>query len=648
MNNTLITINIEGGKSIQATPGASIASVLKELGGVAKIAVAVERDGELLDISQKLDGSCTLKIITNKDEAALDTIRHSCAHLLAHAVKHLFPAAQVTIGPVIENGFYYDFSCDTPFSEDDLLAIEKEMKALASKQIPVVRRELSREEALALFESHGEHYKCEIINNLEDGAVLSVYEQDDFVDLCRGPHVPHTGFLKAFKLMKVAGAYWRGDSNNEMLQRIYGTAWLNPLDLQAYLKRLKEAQERDHRLLAKAEKMDLYHIEEDAPGLVFWHPNGWAIVQTMQQDMLKRLARYGYQSVNTPILGAERLWQQSGHSEKFSNNMFFTQVHDQEGEHDRFAVKPMSCPLHLQIFKQGLKSYRDLPIRLAEFGCCHRNEPSGSLHGLMRVRAFTQDDGHIFCTPDQIGDEVKAFIRQLYEVYKAYGLTDVLVKLSTRPEQRVGDDAIWDKAERSLEESIVSSGLQYEILPGEGAFYGPKIEFSLRDTLGRVWQCGTIQLDFFMPQRLEATYVDADGVKHHPVMLHRAILGTFERFMAILLEHYAGNLPVWLAPIQLVVLNITDAQADYAKKITQIIENKGIRVKLDLRNEKIGFKIRTHAIARVPFAAIVGDDEMAQGTVMLRTQSGEQVGPLALDAFVDEMLAKTKQPMETE
>lgn len=648
MNNTLITINIEGGKSIQTTPGASIASVLKELGGVAKIAVAVERDGELLDISRRLDGSCTLKIITNKDEAALDTIRHSCAHLLAHAVKHLFPAAQVTIGPVIENGFYYDFSCDKPFSEDDLLAIEKEMKALASKQIPVVRRELSREEALALFESHGEHYKCEIINNLEEGAVLSVYEQDDFVDLCRGPHVPHTGFLKAFKLMKVAGAYWRGDSNNEMLQRIYGTAWLNPLDLQAYLKRLKEAQERDHRLLAKAEKMDLYHIEEDAPGLVFWHPNGWAIVQTMQQDMLKRLARYGYQSVNTPILGAERLWKQSGHSEKFSNNMYFTEVNDQEGEHDRFAVKPMSCPLHLQIFKQGLKSYRDLPIRLAEFGCCHRNEPSGSLHGLMRVRAFTQDDGHIFCTPDQIRDEVKAFIRQLYEVYKAYGLTDVLVKLSTRPEQRVGDDVIWDKAERSLEESIVSSGLQYEILPGEGAFYGPKIEFSLRDTLGRVWQCGTIQLDFFMPQRLEATYVDADGVKHHPVMLHRAILGTFERFMAILLEHYAGNLPVWLAPIQLVVLNITDAQADYAKKITQIIENKGIRVKLDLRNEKIGFKIRTHAIARVPFAAIVGDDEMAQGTVMLRTQSGEQVGPLALDAFVDEMLAKTKQPMETE
>jgi threonyl-tRNA synthetase len=590
-----------------------------------KIAVAALCDSEIVDLSTPIQADIgSFEVITHKDEAALDVIRHSCAHLMAHAVKRLKPEVQVTIGPVIENGFYYDFSVKDGFSEEDLLLIADEMKAIVKADYAIVREQWQRDQAIEYFRDLGEHYKVEIIKDLPDEVPITIYKQDDFIDLCRGPHVPRTGFLKAFQLTKLAGAYWRGDAKNEMLQRVYGTAWCNIQQLQAYLKRLREAQERDHRLLSK--KMDLFHIQENAPGMVFWHPNGWSIYRIITDYMSARLRQFGYEEVCTPLMADSDLWQRSGHADKFSEMMFFT-----ETEKQKYALKPMNCPLHIQIFNHGLRSYRDLPLRLAEFGCCHRNEPSGSLHGLMRVREFTQDDAHIFCTKSQVTQEVSLFINQLYEIYKDFGFDEVQVKLSTRPDQRVGSDEVWDEAEKALEDALQKNSISWEHLPGEGAFYGPKIEFSLRDSLGRVWQCGTIQLDFFMPQRLGAEYIDEHGDKQTPVMLHRATLGSFERFIAILLEHYGGNLPLWLAPTQVMVMNITDEQAPYVTKITEILKKNGIRANKDLRNEKIGFKIRTHTIARVPVLVVVGSNEVACEKVSVRLQSGKDLGQMSVD-----------------
>jgi threonyl-tRNA synthetase len=633
----MIDITLPDGTKHQCVPGTSIAAFVKTIGGgLGKVAVAATVDGTLCDLTETLEHDATVHILTVKDDAALEVIRHSCAHLLAHAVKNLFPTAKMAIGPVIEHGFYYDFSYPEGFKDEDLVALEGEMKRLVKAKMAIDKQQMDRSQAIDYFSKKGESYKLKLIEAIAEGEVITVYEQGDFVDLCRGPHVPHTGFLKAFKLTKLAGAYWRGDHTEEMLQRIYGTAWGDGKALQAHVTRIEEAKKRDHRLLAK--KMDLFHLQEDAPGMVFWHPNGWQLYQCIRQHMRRRLAEFGYQEVRTPVIAGEKLWQLSGHAEKFSDDMFFT-----ESEQRRYAVKPMNCPLHIQIYNQGLHSYRDLPIRLAEFGCCHRNEPSGSLHGLMRVRGFEQDDAHIFCTLEQVAQEAQRFVEQLFVIYKDFGFSDVLVKLSTRPEQRVGEDALWDQAEKALEGTLQQCGLEWALSPGEGAFYGPKIEFSLRDSLGRVWQCGTIQLDFFMPQRLSAHYIDANGDKQVPVMLHRAVLGSFERFIAILLEHYGGNLPLWLAPIQVMVLNITDDQAEYAKKVTQMLQNMQVRAKEDLRNEKIGFKIRNHAMARVPLLVIVGADEVEKQTVSLRTQLGKDLGQQPLDAFLADMATKAKQ-----
>lgn len=591
--------------------------------GLARNAIAAVVDGRLVDLSYVIESDVALRILTERDAESLAVIRHSTAHLLAHAVKQLFPHAQVTIGPVIENGFYYDFAFERPFTPDDLKQIEKRMQELVKQALPVKRFTLSRKEAIERFRKMGEEYKAKIIEDIPEGEVLSLYQEGDFVDLCRGPHVPNTSKLKVFKLTRVAGAYWRGDAKNEMLQRIYGTAWFSKDDLNAYLQRIEEAEKRDHRKLGK--QLELFHIQEEAPGMIFWHPKGWSIYQIIERYIRERLEKYGYQEIRTPQLLARQLWERSGHWDKFFNEMFTTRA----SENTEFAIKPMSCPGHVLVFNQGLKSYRDLPLRFAEFGCCHRNEPSGALHGLMRVRGFTQDDGHIFCTEEQIQSEVAAFIDQLYAVYADFGFNEILVKLATRPELRVGSDESWDKAEQGLAQALDGKALKWEYLPGEGAFYGPKIEFTLKDCLGRLWQCGTIQVDFSTPGRLGAEYTTEQGERKTPVMLHRAILGSFERFIAILIEHYAGHFPVWLAPIQAVVMTITDKQNDYAKAVAQELESLGLRIKLDLRNEKIGYKIREHSLQKVPYQLIVGDKEVQAKQVNVRRQGGGNLGSMS-------------------
>ena len=598
--------------------------------GLAKATLAGKVNGDLVDASTLIEQDATLQLITAKDEDGIDVIRHSTAHLLAQAVKQLFPSAQVTIGPVIENGFFYDFSYERPFTPEDLSAIEKKMEQLASEDYPIHRSVLSRDEAVKFFKDLGEAYKAEIIESIPVNEDLSLYQQGGFTDLCRGPHVPSTGKLKVFKLMKIAGAYWRGNSDNEMLQRIYGTAWGDKKDLQAYLHRLEEAEKRDHRKLAKT--LDLFHSQEEAPGMVFWHEKGWVIYQQVEQYIREKLRVNGYGEVRTPQVVDRSLWEKSGHWEKFGDMIFTT-----HSENRDYAIKPMNCPCHVQIYNQGLKSYRDLPIRLAEFGSCHRNEPSGTLHGLMRVRNFVQDDAHIFCTEGQIQSEVSTFIDMLFDVYKDFGFEEVIIKLSTRPENRVGDDSVWDKAENALELALNTKGLKWDLQPGEGAFYGPKIEFSLKDCIGRVWQCGTIQVDFSMPGRLDATYIAEDGSRQVPVMLHRAILGSLERFIGILIEQHAGTFPLWLSPVQVVVLNITDKHAEYASKVMLDLEKQGIRAKIDLRNEKIGFKIREHSMQRVPYLVIIGDKELEQQSITVRTQKGDDLGSLSVHEFTERL-----------
>jgi len=612
----------------------TVADVAASIGaGLARAALAGKVDGQLVDVSHLIENDAQLAIVTARDAEGLELIRHSTAHLLAYAVKELFPEAQVTIGPVIENGFYYDFSYGRPFTPEDLAAIEKRMAELAKKDIPVTRKVLPRDEAVAYFKGIGEHYKAEIIASIPEDQDVSLYTEGEFTDLCRGPHVPSTGKLKVFKLMKVAGAYWRGDSNNEMLQRIYGTAWANKEDLADYLHRLEEAEKRDHRKLAK--QLDLFHMQDAAPGMVFWHPNGWTLWQEIEQYMRHKFVEYGYQEVRTPAMMDRVLWEKSGHWENYRENMFTT-----SSENRDYAVKPMNCPGHVQIFNHGLHSYRDLPLRLAEFGSCHRNEPSGALHGLMRVRGFTQDDAHIFCTEGQIEGEVADFIVMLQQIYADFGFHDVLVNLSTRPDKRVGSDATWDKAEAALEAALKRNGLEFELQPGEGAFYGPKIEFTLKDTLGRLWQCGTIQLDFTLPERLGAEYVDEDNTRKPPVMLHRAIVGSMERFIGILIEHYAGAFPLWLSPVQMVVMNISQAQEEYAGRVVADLRGAGFRVQQDLRNEKITYKIREHSLQRLPYQLIVGDKEMAAGLVAVRTRKGEDLGQMSVQALIERLQAE--------
>lgn len=612
----------------------TVAEIAQSIGaGLARAALAGKVNGKLVDTSHRVESDAEVTIVTDKDPEGLEILRHSTAHLLAHAVKELYPEAQVTIGPVIEDGFYYDFSFQRPFTPEDLAAIEKRMGEIARRDIKVDRILMPRAAAVKLFEEMGERYKAEIIASIPDGDEISLYRQDNFVDLCRGPHVPSTGKLKVFRLMKVAGAYWRGDSRNEMLQRIYGTAWARKEDQDAYVTRLEEAEKRDHRKLGRA--LDLFHMQEEAPGMVFWHPRGWVIWQQIEQYMRRVLGNNGYLEVKAPLVLDVSLWKQSGHWDNFRENMFFT-----ESESRDYAVKPMNCPGHVQIFNAGLKSYRDLPLRLAEFGSCHRNEPSGALHGLMRVRGFTQDDAHIFCTEAQVEPEVMRFIDFLQQVYADFGFDDLLVKFSTRPPKRVGSDEQWDKAEAALRAALERRGLEYGVQPGEGAFYGPKIEFSLKDSLGRVWQCGTMQLDFSMPGRLGAEYVAEDNTRRVPVMLHRAILGSFERFIGILIEHHGGAMPLWLAPVQVVVMNITEHQAGYAREVGQGLRSAGFRAEADLRNEKISYKIREHSLQKLPYQVIVGDKEVAAQTVAVRTRKGEDLGQMSLADFVSRLSAE--------
>ncbi len=614
----------------------TVADVAMSIGaGLAKAALAGKVNGKVVDTSHLIESDADLAIITDKSPEGLDIIRHSTAHLLAYAVKELFPEAQVTIGPVIDNGFYYDFSYHRPFTPEDLQVIEKKMVELAKKDEPVSRKVLPRDEAVAYFKSIGEHYKAEIIASIPANEDVSLYSEGNFTDLCRGPHVPSTGKLKAFKLMKLAGAYWRGDSNNEMLQRIYGTAWAKKEDLEQYLHMLEEAEKRDHRKLGK--QLDFFHMQDEAPGMVFWHPRGWSLWQEIEQYMRAKFVEYDYQEVRTPTIMDRSLWEKSGHWENYRENMFTT-----ASENRDYAVKPMNCPGHVQIFNSGLHSYRDLPLRLAEFGSCHRNEPSGALHGLMRVRGFTQDDAHIFCTEQQIEAEVADFIAMLYEVYSDFGFSDVLVKLSTRPEKRVGSDETWDQAEQALAAALEQNNLQYDLQPGEGAFYGPKIEFTLKDSLGRLWQVGTIQLDFNLPVRLGAEYVAEDNSRKSPVMLHRAIVGSMERFIGILIEHYAGAMPLWLAPVQAMVLNITDAQADYVKEVVAELKKNGIRADCDLRNEKITYKIREHSLQKLPYLLVAGEREMQSKQVAVRTRKGEDLGSMPIQALIERLAGEVK------
>ena len=607
----------------------TVAQVASSIGsGLAKAAIAGEVDGQMVDTSYLIESDASLAIITNKDERALEVIRHSTAHLLAQATQQLYPKAQVTIGPVIDNGFYYDFAYKDGFSEQDLAKIEKKMNAIVKQNLPIERMEMSREEAVEFFKSKGEHYKAEIIESIPSNEALSLYRQGDFVDLCRGPHVPSTSKLKAFKLMKLAGAYWRGDSNNEMLQRVYGTAWENKEDLEAHLYRLEEAEKRDHRKIGKVQ--NLFHTQEESPGMVFWHPKGWTLYQIIVQYMSQVFKDNGYHEVHTPEVMDRSMWEKSGHWDKFGDAMFTT-----HSENRDYAIKPMNCPGHVQIYKQGLKSYRDLPFRLAEFGSCHRNEPSGTLHGIMRVRNFVQDDAHIFCTIDQIQDEVSKFIDLTFKVYKHFGFENIDIKLSTRPEKRVGSDEDWDKAEASLSEALDAKGIKWELQEGEGAFYGPKVEFVLKDCLDREWQCGTIQADFSMPGRLDAQYIAEDGSKQAPVMLHRVIVGSIERFTGILIEHYEGAFPSWLAPIQAVILNISEKQEEFSKNVEKNLKKQGLRVISDLRNEKIGFKIREHSMQRYPYILVVGDREVENNQVSVRRRGGEDLGSMSLEALIE-------------
>ncbi len=620
-------ITLPDGSSRQFPGPVTVAEVAASIGaGLAKAALGGKVNGRLVDTSFLIAEDASLAIVTAKDADGLEMIRHSTAHLLAYAVKELFPDAQVTIGPVIEHGFYYDFSYKRPFTPEDLAAIEKKMIELANKDETVVRRVLPRDEAVAYFKGLGEHYKSEIIASIPSSEDVSLYREGAFEDLCRGPHVPSTGKLKHFKLMKVAGAYWRGDHRNEMLQRIYGTAWASKDELQQYLIMLEEAEKRDHRKLGR--ELDLFHLDEHSPGTVFWHPKGWTVWQAVEQYMRAVYRDNGYQEVKGPQILDKALWEKTGHWDKYRENMFVT-----ESEKRDYALKPMNCPGHIIIFKQGIKSYRDLPLRYGEFGQCHRNEPSGGLHGIMRVRAFTQDDGHIFCTEDQIQSEVKAFTTLLQQVYKDFGFTNILYKLSTRPEKRIGTEESWDKAEAALAEGLRASGCAFEYLPGEGAFYGPKIEYTLKDALGREWQCGTIQVDPNLPERLGAEFVGEDGSRHRPIMLHRAIVGSLERFIGILIEQHAGALPVWLAPVQVAVLNITDAQADYAQEVAKSLQKQGLRVETDLRNEKITYKIREHALQKLPYILVVGDKEKGAGAVAVRARGNKDLGVMSLESF---------------
>jgi threonyl-tRNA synthetase len=606
----------------------SVAEVAAAIGpGLAKAALAGKVDGQLVDTSHRIERDASVAIVTDKDAAGLEVLRHSTAHLLAYAVKDLFPDAQVTIGPVIEDGFYYDFSFRRPFTPEDLAAIEKRMAELAKRDEPVVRTLMARDEAVAYFKAQGEHYKAEIIASIPAEQEISLYTEGRFTDLCRGPHVPSTGRLKVFKLTKVAGAYWRGDSNNEMLQRIYGTAWAKKEDLDAYLKRIEEAEKRDHRRLGR--QLDLFHLQDEAPGMVFWHPKGWAIWQQVEQYMRRVYQDNGYQEVRCPQILDRSLWEKSGHWENFKENMFTT-----ESEKRDFAVKPMNCPGHIEVFKSDLRSYRDLPLRYGEFGACHRNEPSGALHGIMRVRGFTQDDGHIFCTESQIQSEVVDFNTLALAVYRDFGFADVVIKIALRPDKRLGTDAQWDRAEDALRGALSSCGAEWTELPGEGAFYGPKIEYHLKDSIGRSWQCGTMQVDFQMPGRLKAEYVDQDDTRKVPVMLHRAIVGSLERFIGILVENYAGALPLWLSPVQAVVLNITDRQAGYAREVEAKLKAAGIRVRADLRNEKITYKIREHSLQKLPYQLIVGDKEMQALQVAVRTRGGEDLGAMPVESLL--------------
>lgn len=627
----MITVRLPDGSQREFDSPVTVAQVAGNIGaGLAKAALAGKVNGNVVDTSYLIEQDSDLAIITDKDADGLDVIRHSTAHLLAYAVKELFPDAQVTIGPVIENGFYYDFSYKRPFTPEDLVAIEKKMTELAKKDEPVTRKVLARDEAVEYFKSIGEAYKAEIIASIPADQDVSLYTEGKFTDLCRGPHVPSSGKLKVFKLMKLAGAYWRGDSKNEMLQRIYGTAWAKKEEQDAYLNMLEEAEKRDHRKLGRA--LDLFHFQEEAPGLIFWHPKGWTVWQQVEQYMRRVYQDNGYQEVKAPQILDRSLWEKSGHWENYKENMFTT-----ESENRSYALKPMNCPGHVQIFASDLRSYRELPLRYGEFGQCHRNEPSGSLHGMMRVRGFTQDDGHIFCTEDQILDECVAFTALLQKVYLNFGFTDVIYKVATRPEKRVGSDEAWDKAEAALIASLDRSGCTYEISPGEGAFYGPKIEYTLKDAIGRMWQCGTIQVDFSMPARLGAEYVAEDNTKKIPVMLHRAILGSFERFIGMLIENHAGALPLWLAPVQIAVLNISDAQADYAQAVAQNLKKQGFRVHVDLRNEKITYKIREHSIQKLPYIIVIGDKERDAGTVAVRARGNVDLGVMPVDLLVERL-----------
>jgi len=625
-------VTLPDGSQREFAQPVTVAEVAQSIGaGLARAALAGKIDGRLVDTSFRIDTDVRLGIITEKDPEGLEVIRHSTAHLMAYAVKELFPAAQVTIGPVIENGFYYDFACERPFTLEDLAAIEKRMTELARRDLLVQREVWQRDEAIAFFKSIGEHYKAELIDAIPPGQEVSLYREGDFVDLCRGPHVPSTGKLKVFKLMKLAGAYWRGDHRNEQLQRIYGTAWTRKEDQDAYLHLLEEAEKRDHRKLGR--QLDLFHLQDEAPGMVFWHAKGWTIWQEVEQYMRRLLGENGYCEVKTPMIMDRTLWERSGHWQNYAEHMFTT-----ASENRDYAIKPMNCPGHIQIFNQGLRSYRDLPLRLAEFGSCHRNEPSGALHGIMRVRAFVQDDAHIFCTEAQVLPETAAFIDLLEKIYADFGFTDILVKLSTRPDKRIGSDAVWDRAEAALAEALAAKGLAYDLQPGEGAFYGPKIEFSLKDCLGRVWQCGTLQLDFALPERLDAHYVGEDNDRHVPVMLHRAILGSLERFIGILIEHYAGAMPLWLSPMQVVVLNISEKQGDYAEQVAATLRRAGLRAEADLRNEKITRKIREHSLNKLPYQVVVGDKEVAANLVAVRTRGGQDLGQMSLESLIRQLL----------
>ncbi|MBX3726388.1 MAG: threonine--tRNA ligase [Xanthomonadales bacterium] len=623
----MVTITLPDGSQRSFEQPVTVHELAASIGpGLAKAALAGKVDGTLVDTSHPIAADAVVEIVTDRHPDALEVLRHSTAHLLAQAVQRLFPGAQVTIGPVIDNGFYYDFSYERPFTADDLPRIEEEMQRIVKEALPVTRTVKPRDEAVAFFRGLGEEYKARIIEDIPAGEALSLYSQGEFTDLCRGPHVPGTDRLRAFKLMKVAGAYWRGDHNNEMLSRIYGTAWLNDKDLKAYLLQLEEADKRDHRKLAR--QLGLFHQQEEAPGMVFWHPRGWALWQQVEQYMRRVYRESGYQEVRCPQILDVTLWKKSGHWDNYKDNMFFT-----ESEKRDYALKPMNCPGHVQVFNHGLHSYRDLPIRYGEFGSCHRNEPSGALHGIMRVRAFTQDDGHVFCTDGQVEAEVTAFHRQALKVYETFGFTDIEVKIALRPESRLGDDATWDRAEAALRAALSACGVAWTELPGEGAFYGPKIEYHLKDAIGRAWQLGTMQVDFMMPQRLGAEYVDEHSSRRHPVMLHRAIVGSMERFIGILLEHHAGALPPWLAPVQAVLLNITDAQGPYIDALGKAFANQGFRVETDLRNEKIGYKIREHTLQKVPYLLVAGDREKEQGTIAVRTRGGEDLGVMTPAEF---------------